>query len=243
MIKKKLKLDFYTIHSNIIEQMPIKIKSAPPTWWKELKSAIYTWHPRLGLTIPSPTAKCCPGIGEYITEAIQLKLPSDAIFKISTDGHVEMVTPDMFGYMGVAQRLKGDQHHRKQFGDLYPNRAVFKLNSPWICKSNRKANFMMTECHYTEDLRKHGILVAPGIVNFYDQYSMNMFLIFPIKDEEYTVKLKHGTPIASLYAMHEEKMDIKMHRVNEETLKSIVSARIPSVFFRKYYSGKNTRRK
>ena len=64
-----------------------------------------------------------------------------------------------------------------------------------------------------------------------------------IKDEEYTVKLKHGTPIASLYAMHEEKMDIKMHRVNEETLKSIVSARIPSVFFRKYYSGKNTRRK
>ena len=92
-------------------------------------------------------------------------------------------------------------------------------------------------------MRKHGILVAPGIVNFYDQYSMNMFLIFPIKDEEYTVKLKHGTPIASLYAMHEEKMDIKMHRVNEETLKSIVSARIPSVFFRKYYSGKNTRRK
>ena len=239
MIKKKLKLDFYTAHKTLIELQPIQCRTKPPSWWKSIKNSYVQFRSRAGTKVPTPTIKTCPGIVDYIRKPIVLKLWSDGIFKVKPNGDVECIEP-----LQQAGILDGSQHERRQFGDtLYPNCTVFKLHGPWSIKSSERKDFMITECHYTEDLRKHGILISPGITNFYDQHTLNCFLVFPIKDEEYTVTLKYGTPIMSIYPMHEMELDIKMHEVPTRQEWQEIQNVFPSTFIGRYHSRKHTRGK
>lgn len=238
MIKKKLKLDFYTQHGAILELQPIQPRSKPPTWWKSIQNSYDTFRSKVGLKIPTPTLKTCPGVVDYIRKPITLRLWSDAIFKVKPDGDVECIEPH-YG----AKIIEGAMHERKQFGDtLYPNRTIFKLHGPWTVTANRRAEFMITEVHFSEDLRKHNILLVPGITNFYDQHTLNVFLVFPIKNEEYTVTLKYGTPIMSIYPMHEQELDINMHKCTPHEFQEHQNM-FPSTFIGRYHAGKHARNK
>jgi len=239
MIKKKLKLDFYTAHQTLVDLQPIKARTKPPTWWKSIKNSYDQFRSRVGVNVPTPTIKTCPGIVDYMRKPIVLKLWSDGIFRVKQNGNVECIEP-----LHNSGQLDGSQHERKQFGDtLYPNRTVFKLHGPWAVKASERKEFMITECHYSEDLRKHDILISPGITNFYDQHTLNVFLAFPIKDEEYTVTLKYGTPLMSIYPMHEMELDIKMHEVESKEKWHRIQHVYPSTFIGRYHSRKHTRSK
>ena len=85
---KKLKLDFYTQHGSILELQPIQPRSKPPTWWKSIQNSYDTFRSKVGLKIPTPTLKTCPGVVDYIRKPITLRLWSDAIFKVKPDGDV-----------------------------------------------------------------------------------------------------------------------------------------------------------
>ena len=232
--KKKLKLDFYTAHDTIIEMQPMQSRTKPPSWWKEIKNSFDQFRSRVGVTVPTPTIKTCPGVVDYIRKPMTLKLWSDVIFKVKANGDVTAIEP-----IHNAGIIDGAMHYSDQYGDtLYPNRTVFKLHGPWAVKANFPGEYMITECHYSEDLRKHGILISPGISNFNLQHTLNAFLVFPIKDEDYTVTLKYGTPIMSLYPMHDRKFEIKMHKTDRKGFSDIQSV-FPSTFIGRYYTGKH----
>lgn len=235
MLRKKNRLDFYTAHDTIIEMQPIRQGTKPPAWWKRIKNSFDQFRSRVGVSVPTPTIKTCPGVVDYMRKPITLKLWSDVIFKVKANGDVECIEP-----IHNAQIIEGAMHHSEQYGDtLYPNRTVFKLHGPWAVKANFPGDYMITECHYSEDLRKHNILISPGISNFNLQHTLNFFLVFPIKDEDYTVTLKYGTPIMSLYPMHDRPFEIKMHQTDLKGFRDVQSV-FPSTFIGRYYAGKHT---
>lgn len=238
MIKKKLKLDFYTAHHTLAELQPIHLRSKPPSWWKTLKNSYDTYKSRVGASLPVPTIKTCPGVSDYMRLPITLKLWSDGAFKVKPNGDVEVIEPLYDSHI-----LTGGIHSSNQYGgDLYEGRAVCKLNGPWCVKASSKAKFMITECHYNEDLRKHGIMVSPGITNFNEQHTLNVFLVFPIKEKEYVVTLKYGTPLMSIYPMFEQPIDIEMHKCTRQEFQDIQNIH-PSTFLGRYYAGKHARNK
>lgn len=237
MFKKKLKLDFFTAHQTLIELQPIQQHTKPPSWWKQIQNSYDKFRSRIGVKVPTPTIKTCPGVADYIRKPITIKLWSDGIFKVKPNGTVEVIEP-----IHDSGLLMGSVHESAQYGDtLYKDRVVCKLDGPWCVEASDDSEFMITECHYTEDLRKHGILVSPGITNFYHQHTLNVFLVFPVKKEEYTVHLKYGTPLMSIYPMHEKKMDIQMHKVDRATFFNKQSI-YPSKFIGRYYTGKHALR-
>lgn len=234
MFKKKLKLDFYTAHETLIEMQPIKKNTKPPSWFRKIKQSYEQFRSRVGVHVPIPTIRTCPGVVDYMRNAITLKLWSDVIFKVKANGDVECIEP-----IHDSKIIEGAMHHSEQYGDtLYPNRTVFKLHGPWAVKANFPGDYMITECHYSEDLRKHNILISPGISNFCDQHTLNCFLVFPIKDEDYTVMLKYGTPIMSLYPMHDRPFEIKMYRTDRQGFYDVQSV-FPSTFIGRYHTGKH----
>ena len=85
--------------------------------------------------------------------------------------------------------------------------------------------------------------IRDRITNFYDKHTLNCFLVFPIKDEEYTVTLKYGTPLMSIYPMHEMELDIKMHEVESKEKWHTIQHVYPSTFIVRYHSRKHTRSK
>ena len=234
MFKKKLKLDFYTAHETLIDLQPIQQGTKPPTWWKQIKKSYDKFRSRVGIKVPVPTVRTCPGVVDYIRRPITIKMWSDGIFKVKPTGIVECIEP-FYG----AKLLTGSIHDSAQYGGaIYKDRVVFKLEGPWCVKASDDSEFMITECHYTEDLRSHGILISPGITNFYHQHTLNVFLVIPIKEEEYTFTLKYGTPLMSIYPMHEKEMDIEMHKINREFFSDFQNV-YPSKFIGRYYTGKN----
>ena len=70
MIKKKLKLDFYTAHQTLVDLQPIQARTKPPTWWKSIKNSYDQFRSRAGVKVPTPTVKTCPGIVDYIRKPV-----------------------------------------------------------------------------------------------------------------------------------------------------------------------------
>ena len=232
-----MKLDFYTYDKTVKELQPIENRTRPPSWWKQMKNSYEVFKSRQGIKVPTPTIKTCPGVADYIRTPITLKLWSDVIFRVKPDGMVEAAEP-----IPEAKKVRGAIHPRDQYSsEIYKDRAVFKLHGPWAVKASDKTNFMITEVHYSEDLRQHGILLSPGILNFYHQHTLNVFLVFPLKPEEYTVTLKYGTPLMSIYPMTSEKVEVRNHLCTHLEFEEMQDM-YPSTFLGRYYSRKHTLR-
>lgn len=236
LIMRKVKLDCYTFDETLLEMLPLKTKATKPAWWSGLKKLYKVFDVMSGIEIPTPTIKLCPGVVDYIRNPIEVKLWTDVIFKVFPSGKVTTVCP-----LNEKHALSAGVHDEKQTGpDLYPGRTVVKLSNPWALKASDRSQFMCTEVHYSEDLRKHNIIVSPGILNFYDQHALNIFLAFPLKDEPYEIELKYGTPIMALHSMTEKPIEIECHLTNIEGLNRILAA-FPSTFFGRYYARRKSK--
>lgn len=235
MFKKKIKLDCYTYMKPLLELQPLKVRSKSPSWWSKLKSMYITFDPKAGMHIPSPTVKACPGIVEYIRKPINLNLWSDLIINVSKDGRIKTTGPAHAGQSVVETSIhESNQYHE----DLYGNNAVvLKLVAPWFVKSDDEVDFLLAEAHYSPELRKHGIQVCPGIVNFKYQYSLNVFLVIPIKDEDYEISLKYDTPLMSMFPMSEREVEIEMHEADRQFCFNLMDI-YPSTILGRYYAYK-----
>jgi hypothetical protein len=226
-----MKLDFYTFDKTLLELLPVKRKVQNPSWWSKLKKFYYQYDVRSGIKIPAPTVKLCPGVADYIRNSIDIKLWTDVIFKVKPNGQVTVATP-----LTDDGRMPISMHDDKQTGpELYPDRTVVKLTNPWAVKASDRTQFLVTENHYTEDLREHGIMVSPGLTNFYDQHALNIFLVFPIKEEEYEVTLQYGSTLMSLHPLTEKNVDVNCSFMNNEDFNGLL-ANFPNKFFGRYYA-------
>ena len=61
-----------------------------------------------------------------------------------------------------------------------------------------------------------------------------MHLSFPIKEQEYIVHLKHGTPLISMFPMTERPLDFKVDLVDQYQW-SQINEHFPKMFIGRYY--------
>lgn len=232
-----MKLKAYASDKRLLEFQPLEIKNRPPDWWHKLKKMFTILDTKTGINIPTPTIRACPGVMEFVRKPIVIRSWTDAIFKIYPDGRASVSTPKHNGgemHIGI--------HEQKQYGELYPNHAVVKVVNPWVMVGSDRTNFLCTDVHYEPELRKHGIFVAPGITNFYDQHVCNIFLVFPLKEESYQVSIKYDQPLMAVFPMTDDTVKIEMNKVSRDELNEISNA-FPSTFLGRYYTRKHTRRK
>jgi len=234
MFKKKIELDCFTHVPSLIKMQPLKKTAKPPSWWSKIKSLYKVYDSKKGMLINAPTVKTCPGVVEYIRKPINLNLWTDLNIVICPDGKIKSSGP--FNTIEGIDAV--EVHNIKQYHkDLYGDVVVVKLVAPWMLKTKDETNFLLTETHYSPELRNLGISIIPGVLNFKYQHSLNVFLVFPIKDKEYEVALKYDTPLMSLFPMTERDIDIHMHEVDGVFMNKMVSM-YPSVTSGRYYAYK-----
>lgn len=234
MFRKKVKLDCYTHIVGLTQRQPLKKTAKPPTWWGKIKSLYKLYDSKKGMHINTPTVKTCPGVVEYIRKPINVNLWTDLNIVVNPDGKIRSSGPS-----NVIEGIDSvEVHSIKQYHpDLYGNSVVVKLVAPWMIKTNEETNFLLTETHYSPELRNLGISIIPGVLNFKYQHSMNVFLILPIKEEEYEIALKYDTPLMSMFPMTERDIEINMHEVDGMFMKNMVSM-YPSITSGRYYAYK-----
>lgn len=127
------------------------------------------------------------------------------------------------------------EHGKSQFGDAYNNRISLKLLSPWYFVCNEPIKFVFTESHYsTSFFRDHNVLIPPGIIDYKYQHSTNVHLSFPIQEEPYVVRLRHGTPLVSMFPITERKINFTTKQVTVQEFNNI-NMHMPNMFIGKYF--------
>jgi len=239
MFKRKVVLDCYTHTPHLIKMQPLKPGAKPPSWWSKIKSIYKVYESKKGMHVKAPTVKTCPGVVEYIRKPININLWTDLDIVVSPDGRIKAAGP-----ANTPEELTTVEiHDIKQYHtDLYGDALVVKLVSPWVIESDSATDFLLTETHYSPELRNLGISIIPGVLNFKYQHSFNVFLVLPIKEEEYQISLKYDTPLASLFPMTEREVEINMHEADGVFMNNLVG-KFPSVMSGRYYAYRKMLRK
>lgn len=235
----KIKLDCYTYDKKIMDMQPLQTVKNNPHWWSKLKTMYKVFNPKTGIDVPTPTIKACPGIVDYIRRPILIKLWSDIIFRVYPDGRVHLSEPLHGAKQGIAHIHDEEQHGNH----IYKDRTVVKLIAPWHIVADKPIDFICADPHYsTEELRKNNIIVSPGVLSFYHQHTVNVFLTFQRKEEVYEVTLKYDTPLMALFPMTEKKIDIEMHHCKSRSEWEDISDIFPPTFLGRYHTRKRATR-
>jgi hypothetical protein len=228
--KKKIELTAYTYSPGYESSCPPIYRNVErPDWLTRLKNFYVDLDPKSRIPVKTPTVGVCPGIRDYLTECIQLNLWTDISIKIMPDGSwAHYVRP---GWDDVTI----GEHPKPQYGDAYNNRVSLKLTSPWYFVTDANVKFMFVESHYsTSVFRDNEIIIPPGVIDYKWQHSTNVHLSFPIKEQEYIVHLKHGTPLVSMFPMSERPVDFKVKLIDQYQWIQI-NEHFPKMFVGRYY--------
>ena len=230
---KKINLTAYTDNAAYLKNSPPTFNVAQmPDYLKNLKAKKIR-DEQSGIDVPSTSIKTCPGIREFLSSGIQICAWEDTIIRIHPEGHFTFAIPQAARSRGVAS------HHHDQWGDLYPKgRVSVKLISPWMIKADQPARFLMMESHYSTSLyRDFNAWVPPGIVDFHQQRSTNIHIIFPVNDVPYDVFIKCGQPLVTLFPLTDTPINFNTQLATTDEFGNLSD--LPYTFLSRYYRFKN----
>ena len=192
-----------------------------PNWWRNLKKQ----GPLRGT---ENNAKSCVGILELYKRSLTLPMWSDMELNVQSgawrfaDGKSEL------SVHGPQQRqgFKKDYIH-------------FKLNSPWLMKSDKNVYFSWIGDYYNQG--ELPIEVPPAIVDYYYQSSTN-FNFFLNKNVE-NIQIQFNTPLAIIVPMTDKEVVIKRHLISGREFNLIHQKTSSVTFSRKYYALKKIEEK
>ena len=228
----KINLTFYTFeNSSFINEKPT-FKSNSPEWINLLNSTFKTFDQQTNSFYDVPTAKNCPGINYFMNNGIKLNMWTDLKIRVNHSGAIDQLPTSIV--TGNIPHIV--QHNPKQYEYLYQNtKTAGKLNFPWSAQCNKDVKFLYTESHYsTNFFREHNIHISPGIIDLKYQSSLNIHLIFELKEHSYDLLIPYKTPLITLYPITEKKINIDYKLVSYEDYNNLVN-KFPKCPIRKYY--------
>lgn len=203
--EKPVKLTAYTWDASYLEfSKPVYKNKELPAWIKNIPPYITKPNFQTEMTETYSTVAFCPGIKGFLNEPIQINAWCDMEFRIRPDGTWNTSVRQDFN-----ENIS--EHAPWQIGNdaILKDRLFLKLNSPWAFTCDEDVDFLLMEPFYSSTFyRDNDIINPPGILEFKYQSSTNVHLAFKIKPEPYTVVLKMGTPLLSLFPLTERPVEI-----------------------------------
>lgn len=232
------KLKFWDRNINLTAHISSKEVSVnnPPLLGKQSRPWFYSTivrgkfvDPISQIERPPTTIHGCPGVKDFLSTGIHMRMWSDLIVKIWPDGKFTYLFPESARYKSLGS------HSKTQFGDLYPDgRISIKLENPWEFTCDKSVKFLMTDSHYsTSFFRNNDLWVPPGIIDFSKQTSTNIHVVCPIKKEPYELFFKAGQHLVTYFPLSERAINLDIKVSSEEEMRNLILH--ASVFQNKYY--------
>jgi hypothetical protein len=149
------------------------------------------------------TIRNCYGINRFNSEGFILPLWAEhSIITNKGDIHLFASHDNRVEYHGI---------------DLYRGALdpfhVFKLHSPWEFYCNKDIKWLLTQNYYA--MNSDNWNVVPGITDFVNQSTTNVFLAANRLRNDGEILLKAGTPIVKYLPMTEDDVTLKIEVVDD----------------------------
>ena len=162
--------------------------------------------------IAAPTIRRCPAINDYFSTGVTIPNWTDLEFFI--DGpkkSMEWRYSNNYTTMELVQ-----PHDSSQFPQLANKYLHAKIVSPWIAECNSDIKWFLTKPSYFSEFDDQDVLFCDGVVQFYNNFVMNVNLFFPIRDQSYTVKFSAGEPFQKYIPLTEKAVNISTEYCTQE---------------------------
>jgi hypothetical protein len=213
------KIEFLTFDPFLYKNLPPTANTENfPKWFKEEKS--YFEESSISESFSNlrfPTIKKCPAITEFFTTGIDFPLWSDIDFFIDTNSKsIEWRYSNEYKNLTLV-----NCHNADQYPFLSGKYLHVKIICPWIASCNKNISWLMTRPTYSNfKFDEHGIIFCDGVVQFKNNFVMNVNLFFPLDKEPYTVSFSAGEKFFRLIPLSEKKISINLKECTEEYFKN-----------------------
>ena len=151
--------------------------------------------------------KLCFGFVELYKRGVIIPHWTDLMIKVKKEG---------YQYVYAAGDEPGS-HGPQQYNNAFKDYHNIKLLSPWILKEKSGLSFLeMGAVWNNDDLN---LLFLPGINRFDIHSQTNINVMLPIKEQEYTITIPIGRPLAHIIPLTQDvDIEYRNHLVTEAEL-------------------------
>lgn len=190
---------------------PVRATKVTPDWWRRAK---YVRAERgsgcdlFSLAMQQGTIKNCSAVQQIFERAVALRLWFDYFVQVDSSGNVRGLSPN--------RNAGGEHHPTTQYpGMMLDGWVHWKIRSPWLIQSNRRAKFLMLSPFY--HIEHHDWQTMPGIMDFYDQHHSHINIVFraPVGVESVEYEFHAGDVVAYLVPLFEEKVRVTAKLIDE----------------------------
>jgi hypothetical protein len=172
-----------------------------PKWWKDLEYTKFNFDKMAR----EATMKTCTGLIDHYKNGLIIPLWSDLAIKIIENGE--------YHYKFSDKLSKVSHHISNQRVNFYMNYINLKVESPWKLRTKENINFVAIDPFWNNDNIKD-IVFTPGTLNFNDQHSTHMQLLFEQTNQNIMIPFKQ--PMMHLIPMSEKKIVLKKHLISDK---------------------------
>jgi len=204
--KNEIKITFKTFDPFVLKNLsPLYHKKKYPEWFKKTAPVNVGGSVSNNFeSISAPTIRRCPAINDYFSTGITIPNWSDLEFYVDGPNRsLEWRYSNNYENMDLVQ-----PHDPSQFPQLANKYIHAKIISPWIAECNSDINWFLTKPSYFSEFDDQDVLFCDGIIQFYNNFVMNVNLFFPIRDSSYTVKFSAGEPFQKYIPLTEKPINI-----------------------------------
>jgi hypothetical protein len=173
----------------------VQAKELIPEWWKNTMPSKFDWEQRKSVN----TSKSCPAIINCLTKGLILPLWSDLAIQWNDTG---------WAYDFSDEMSQMHNHPEYQTPGYYSNFWHFKIDSPWIFKTD--VNLMYIQPTYLRNtpypyFSPYGILPSMNGVS-----SSNVFCFVEKNKNDNKLLIKHKTPLLHIIPMSDKKIKLNI---------------------------------
>lgn len=170
------------------------------------------------------SVKTCPGIGNYLSRTIPLKLPSDLIIETKTDNW-RFFSP--FKASIDVSDHKYNQIQKESFKDYH----ILKIGFPLLLKSKDKdlRGFFTDPMYYNNDIFWRCV---PGVLDFSVVQQINVIILLPKINEHYSFQT--GT-VCGAITFTKPITKIKQNQKLVSQFDNLIASNFRSTWFRSSY--------
>lgn len=203
------------IHVDAFTYMPLAYECAPireakyfyPSWWKALPKE--TKQPNS--FEPAPTMRTCNGFIDLYQHGYVMPLWSDLIIKVNEDRSYNWIFSDL--------NSSATHHPQEQGGGFVTanNIQVLKLHCPWRIKTKEELYWNYMAPFWSQSVQDDWV-TPPGIVSFYQQRSINIFLLVKNMTTARVFQIDFLTPALHLVPLTDRPVKLHVHFVDKNTI-------------------------
>ena len=220
--KSKLYVDAFISedYSGVYDSIPIDYSVKYfPDWWKSLKAKEFDYD----IMNTLKNMKSCIGLIEFYKKGITIPMWSDFALRLNSD----KTKWDWKYSDGISKMAYHATEQRLGFKEYYHH---FKLESPWLIKSEKNISFMFTPHYY--NLQNLNMEFPPGITDFYYQHATNINFLLPLAEDKAFIPV--GQPLINIVPLSEKKLVLKKHLVTKTEHDKLYQENLSLSFTKKY---------